>query len=346
MSGWRGIVGILFCKQLTSAQAAGERLRDDPMELLPPEGAVAAERVIVEVGANVLASYFERLEDDPGLVLIGVEPNPWAYQQHPTHERFYLLPVAIGDISLAGHETSVLLPFHRAKESGCSSLLNPRHGERASASIAEVFGPDCQTPVDSIDVPVLPLDRVLRRAASYGPIQLVEVDAEGADVSVVESAGAAAMFVPRIVLEVMDAPNSSSQHLLVDDQPVKHDIVERMRGLGFELERCWLNNWGGDVLQENCAFARGQALLDVSADCFSPAVTDVFNSLLREQIGENYMDMNGATLGKTCCAQQGQGGAQLGFWNPEVGLTWERCCIEAFWQRSGVVPSGYDLSLR
>ena len=70
----------------------------DPMRCLPAPGSLRARRVIVEVGVHTQATYFTELQEDESLIVIGVEPNPAAGKQHPTHSRFFLLPAALANV--------------------------------------------------------------------------------------------------------------------------------------------------------------------------------------------------------------------------------------------------------
>lgn len=320
-------------------------LSGDPLDLLPSAGSISASRVIIEIGVNDEATFFHLLNDDESLVVIGAEPDPTIGRRHPRHPRFYMLPVAIADVS---YHRGALPPqgvFHKMGMSGCSSLKRPRRSANVYLCGEErKFNCTCGTMVGRFDVPLLPLAPILERAASFGPVFLLEVDAQGADVEVVRSAGSALKHVQRLVMECQEPRVSAASQLglLYHDQLPKEEVVSRMYGLGFYLERCWPTgsmHTPNAIGEENCVFARSNVLIEgLRDDCFMHEDLENVNREYSRMIGgsavvTDFMNASMATLGHLCCNTGYE--FMLGCWDAKE-FTREKCCLKDYFEALGL----------
>jgi hypothetical protein len=130
-----------------------------------------------------------------------------------------------------------------------------------------------------------------------------------------------------------------------DGQLDKGEIVSRMGRLGFVLERCWPDSEAGAFVEENCAFARHELALMARSDCFAEEIVGEYNSALEAVLDHGYTNLNGATLGKLCCSGTPSQMDMLGCWSPASGRTQEACCIERYWEKAGLLPTGHDMTL-
>eukprot|EP00931_Biecheleriopsis_adriatica_P005987 TRINITY_DN107458_c0_g1_i1.p1 TRINITY_DN107458_c0_g1~~TRINITY_DN107458_c0_g1_i1.p1 ORF type:complete len:319 (-),score=49.42 TRINITY_DN107458_c0_g1_i1:43-999(-) len=290
----------------------------DPLELLPKAGELRVSRVIIEIGLGTFPSYFDRLEHDESLLLIGCEPNPDALPQLPRHERFILLPVAVGKARYTPGKPLRRVPLHRAATPECSSLLKPVNNDTCAATLSTVI------------VPILPLSALLERANSLGTIELLEIDAQGTDMDVFESGGRFVHSIARAVLEVQD---EQRRHLLeYSKQLFKKGVIDRMSQIGFKKERCWLPNY----LHENCAFVPQMTTTYFRDDCWSQDVIDAMkHQMLTAGV---YGEFSPALLEELCCETQGRFQEydhvdEVACWSPPL-YTPDSCCLKTYFAQS------------
>lgn len=323
-----------FCVRITIAIAMEELLvalpcglgnssclysfKHDPLELLPAVGAISAGSVVIEVGVNHQATYFSRLVKNRSLLLIGLEPNPAVGVQHAWHPRFHLLPVAAADVPYVSGSPPSRTTLHVTRSSAWASLLKPQR-------VDDFLG---GTLMRGVQVPVMPLAPVLERAHSFGPIKLLSIDAQGAELSIIDSGGSYLQYVNRIVLECQDVPDTRRAELAYQNQPTKKQIINHMAGLGFHLEHCWAT---GAFIQEDCAFAQPAALLG-RPDCFGAELVDAVNSRGRHlAAGQASEALTVRSLARSCCK------GLLVCWDASQGFTEDRCCLYAFFRATGII---------
>jgi FkbM family methyltransferase len=188
-------------------------------------------------------------EDD--LVVFGFEPNPasvasilqGAAKQHPFHgdpletrfigTRFFLIPCALGS---AAQKT---VPFYvTSGDCGCSSLFKPK-----TLAVSQI-----------IEVPLFPLSDFfdLFPFDTHPVIDYIKIDAQGADLAIVKSAGNyLAERVIYITIEAEDAQYEGTINNL-------DAINEYMKSIGFVLYRSahtddptYLNSRYSDYVKEH-----------------------------------------------------------------------------------------------
>ena len=170
------------------------------------------------------AHYWLTHESD--LIVFGFEPNPaavdsirqGAVKRHSSHgdpldvkyigRSFFLIPCALGP---SGDRT---IPFYiTSKDCGCSSMYQPK--DFAVERIIEV---PVFTLANFFDL--FPFD-------THPVIDYIKIDAQGADLDIVKSAGR--YLAERVVYITLEAENGQYANTVNSER----DIDEYMRGIGF-----------------------------------------------------------------------------------------------------------------
>lgn len=171
-----------------------------------------------DVGAHLGGTSFSKAESNPNLRVIAFEPNiALASQTFQRLPNFQILPVAIG-------EQTGFTTFHLNAFAAASSLLPMDESARQKWIGGEVLCQDAE-----IIVPVMRLDDVMK-GLNIQKVDLLKIDAQGADLAVVKSLGDRIKDVRKIKLEV----TTTAQQLYVGTA-TKNEIIEYLANRGFAL---------------------------------------------------------------------------------------------------------------
>jgi FkbM family methyltransferase len=198
-------------------------------------GEPAAE-IWIDVGAHLGEKTLAAARSNPALRVYAFEPNlRVAMQLVGLLPNFVVVPIAIGeqngaaDLYINAFEaSSSLLPF------------DPR-------GLARWIGGDQLRVVERILVPVIRLDRFME-LAGIREVDYLKIDAQGADLAVVRSAGDRLQDVKKICLEVQITPFP-----LYVGGSHKDAVMQHMQQAGFKLVSRESQNHGQE---ENLTFYR------------------------------------------------------------------------------------------
>jgi FkbM family methyltransferase len=198
----------------------------------------AFRRVWIDVGAHLGEKTFAAAVDDPDLVVYAFEPNlPLALRLANRLPNYIALPMAVAEVDGSSvffvntcDVASSLLPFDQA------GVERWRTSEPLAVA-AEVV------------VPTIRLDTFMR-AAGIDHVDFLKVDAQGADLAVVRSAGDLLRVVGGLEIEV-----ETSATPLYEGAPTKTEVVEYLRERGFALQRAEAQS---DGQEENLFFVRSR----------------------------------------------------------------------------------------
>jgi len=193
-------------------------------------------RIWIDVGAHLGEKTFAEAQRDPSLTVYAFEPDlRLFFRRAGALPNWVGLPYAVGEQDGAAEfhlnripATNSLLPFHepgRAAWNGGEQLVMER----------------------VVTVPVIRLDTFME-AAGIGEVEFLKIDAQGADLGVVKSAGERIISFRRIHLEVQITPAE-----LYAGSGKKDEVVNYLAARGFELvetERQTLDQ------EENLTFLR------------------------------------------------------------------------------------------
>jgi FkbM family methyltransferase len=197
---------------------------------------MTAGRTWIDVGAHLGEKTLGPAQDDPELRVYAFEPNlPIALSLVGRLPNYVVLPMAVGE-----QEGSA--DFYVNSFAAASSLLpfNPAGLERWD-------GGELLHVEKRITVPVIRLDTFMD-LAGIGEVEFLKIDAQGADLAVVRSAGRRLADIARISLEVQVTPVP-----LYAGGSVKEAVLEHLRAAGFRLESVEAQSRGQE---ENLTFVR------------------------------------------------------------------------------------------
>lgn len=228
--------------------------------------------VYVDIGAHTWSRFFPLLRDEPGAILVCLEPTRTSFTElyrrlkldyNDLLHRVLALPVAaaLEPRTSFGFQTLHTNDFWGGE---CNSLLKP---DDESDLL-----PECTARGSEEIVPVMSLDVVMEAVfrgldtlqASAGPLLEIKVDAQGADLAIVETLASSRWLLSelrQVQLEVTTKP-------LYLKQPLKHEILERMQRLGLELRldmKTFVDGGPHEVV-DGCAIHVGDAA--GTEDCF------------------------------------------------------------------------------
>eukprot|EP00930_Biecheleria_cincta_P075850 TRINITY_DN63055_c0_g1_i1.p1 TRINITY_DN63055_c0_g1~~TRINITY_DN63055_c0_g1_i1.p1 ORF type:complete len:345 (-),score=50.30 TRINITY_DN63055_c0_g1_i1:113-1147(-) len=310
------VLQVFLLLQSTAAFIPNAIGDGDPLDLLPPWGSVSARHVYVEIGTSDAPLFLETVlsDDDNTSFLVGVDPAWNLPRRRPHHDRVVLLPAVIANVSYARGSSAALLRLQTMEHPECNSLLMPNSKVYTASNR---FPASCFLRKGSVEVLAIPLDAVLQRAASFGPIEVLSIDTQGSDLQVVETGGSALEHVRRIVLECQDMP---SDRMMYVGQPTKRQVLSRMQELGFYLRGCWPNNLY--MHEENCLFTRAGEMEHCRADCFVDPYTVSFHPAQNAK-GQLFDEIS--SWNRRCCHETT---AEQAFcWDEAAGFTKETCCL-------------------
>jgi FkbM family methyltransferase len=195
-----------------------------------------ADEVWIDVGAHAGESTLEAARKRPGLRVYAFEPNlSLAAGLMGRLPNYIVLPMAV-----AGRDGSAA--FHLNRFDAASSLL-PFHPEGLSHWVtAEDLGV-----AETVPVPTIRLDTFLNRAGIRN-VEYLHVDAQGADLAVVQSAGERLRDVRRIKLEVQLGAVP-----LYEGAATRQETLRFLESAGFALES---SERQSDDQEENLTFVR------------------------------------------------------------------------------------------
>jgi FkbM family methyltransferase len=189
----------------------------------------------IDVGAHGGETTFESALRNKGLTVFAFEPN-WALarQLMGRLENFIVIPMAVSTEDGTAE-------FMLNATDGSSSLLEMREEGK------QVWSDYDLSVTAKVTVPTIRLDTFMNRA-QIPVVDYLKVDAEGADLMVIESCGDRLKDVRRIQAEVdlADPP-------LYEGAPTKAEFVDFMKQRGFALTRALKQN---QDRQENLVFTQ------------------------------------------------------------------------------------------
>ncbi|KAF4671708.1 hypothetical protein FOL47_001315 [Perkinsus chesapeaki] len=224
---------------------------------VPPE----VETVIVDVGTFNKTEFWERLLIGDILVL-GFEPMPSKFAEHPRHPNLILLPAAVGTVPGARR---MYIPEYEE----CATLLSDVPNSTVFGEQHQEFIRQCSSGARiEIKVPVVRLDEVLDKIPpELLPVELLKVDAQGMDLEVVLSAGRFlnTSTIKRLKLEVWNVSPQDRDLLPYPQSPVKAEISSTLESFGFSVERCEMQgmleaNDGRAAPEEDCFFVNNRLI--------------------------------------------------------------------------------------
>ena len=181
-------------------------------------GLAGRRRIWIDVGAHLGESTFRPASDDPYLTVYAFEPIlSLAAQTMGRLPNFVMLPMAV-------HETEGMRAFYVNAMDATSSLLPCDEEGRARWKGGEFY-----RTVRTLQVPVIRLDTFMNEAG-IPEVDYLKIDAQGADLSVVRSAGARLRDIRRIMLEVAITPLLPYQ-----GAEGKEATVRFLQAQGFDL---------------------------------------------------------------------------------------------------------------
>jgi len=341
----------------------GWRVHADGTLIIPP----SVKTVIIDVGVCFQSQFQRQLDQDDSLLIIGFEPlhahlgNWMPKKLKVVHPRLVMIPAAVSHLAAAEHGGRRTLPFNfflPNLHTPLSSLyeLAPGMKERM-LKLGGKLG------VEKISVHAVTLEEILQRLPPHLTVSLLKIDAQGADLSVVLSAGSHLGRIKRIQLECQDLP-IGHEDLVYAGMPTKGEIVDELRRRHFMLERCWDNTpWSKE---QNCMFAQaGTALENLKESCFMDALRTLekkprlwrllqltsrtmvddegmyvalYDTPARDSRGarlrDRTRDYNYAVVAESlCCTTSLVPQAQC--FNATAGRTKETCCLNYFLEQIG-----------
>jgi FkbM family methyltransferase len=173
----------------------------------------------IDVGANLGQSTLSAALENPRLLVFAFEPN-WdlARQIMGRAANFVVLPIAASD-------KDGIANFFINAESGSHSLMRLNHQNVELWNKGAVdFSVSAEVPT-----PTIRIDTFMR-LAKLERIDFLKVDAEGADLKVIQSAGDRLKHIRKIKAEV-----EVLDHLSYSDSHTKSEMIEFMKSRGFAL---------------------------------------------------------------------------------------------------------------
>jgi FkbM family methyltransferase len=206
----------------------------------PIPGGSRLSGVWIDVGAHLGTESFPVARGNPGLQVYAFEPNvKLAAQRWGLLSNFSIFPIAVA-------ESDGLADFYINENAGASSLLpfNPD-------GLRQWIGGETLKVASKIRVPTMRLDTFME-LMGMSVVEYLKVDAQGADLSVIKSAGERIRDVRKIKLEV--AITSVS---LYEGACRRDDVVNYLKGFGFTLAEVEAQFHGQE---ENLTFHSGAAI--------------------------------------------------------------------------------------
>ena len=192
------------------------------------------ERIWLDVGAHLGEKTFAAAQADPTLRVYAFEPNlSVASRKMGALANFIVLPLAIA-------EQDGSAPFHLNEFDAASSLL-PMN----AAGLRTWRGGDQLKEVAEYSVPTVRLETFLNRAG-IRKVEFLKVDAQGADLAVIRSAGERLKDIRKISLEVQ-----TTALPLYEGAATKEEVIRYLTEAGFHLTAAEPQSFGQE---ENLTF--------------------------------------------------------------------------------------------
>jgi FkbM family methyltransferase len=205
---------------------------NDRASLLHP----APDQIWLDVGAHDVEKKLAAARQNPALRVYAFEPNLAAASRlMGVLANYVVLPVAVA-------EENGSAPFHLNRYEGASSLL-----PFAPEGLARWIGGGELSVTATVTVPTMRLDTFLD-GAGIGKVDYLKIDAQGADLAVIRSAGERLKDIDRISLEVQTAPFE-----LYRGASRKEDVLRFLTSSGFRLAETEAQSFDQ---QENLTFIR------------------------------------------------------------------------------------------
>jgi len=193
-------------------------------------------RIWIDVGAHLGERTLKFAQEDISLTVYAFEPNmALVHKLASTVANFIVLPLAVT-------ERNAYTDFNLTVKNACSSVL-PIVAERAQSWTGMGGGLDI---VRSIQVPSIRLDTFMTWA-EIEKVEFLKIDAQGADLSVVKSAGARLRDIEKVRLEVAIAPSP------YEGAAQQEEVFDFMNEAGFVLYRRRNQSFGQE---QNLTFVR------------------------------------------------------------------------------------------
>ncbi|MDB5305836.1 MAG: methyltransferase FkbM family [Gemmataceae bacterium] len=170
------------------------------------------------MGAHFGEKTLDAARQNPALMVYAFEPNlELAARSFGVLQNFVVLPLAVCETDGVAH-------FHLNEFEAASSLL-PFNDEGK----ARWIGGEQLRVKKVVSVPAIRLDTFMNRTG-IRRVDFLKIDAQGADLDVVRSAGARVSDIRRVEMEVQVTPTE-----LYAGAATKAAAVSYMTGVGFEL---------------------------------------------------------------------------------------------------------------
>ena len=219
-------------KRVGRAVAARLETRRNARKFPPRSG----QKIWIDVGAHLGEKTFDHAAADESLLVFAFEPNLHvALQAAGRLANYVVLPMAVA-------EQDGVAQFHILSADVASSLL-PLDPVGVERWVADQRLEVART----VDVPTIRLDTFMA-AAGIAHVDFLKVDAQGADLAVVRSAGDRLGGIDRIELEVQVSERSPYV-----GASTRQEVVDFLGSRGYVLERSATQSYGQE---ENLCFVR------------------------------------------------------------------------------------------
>jgi FkbM family methyltransferase len=193
----------------------------------------------VDCGTFQKSHFFDWLDKDPTLLLIGIEPQTKRRAAHPKHPRFIHLAYA------AGSESRDAVTFHLWSDTGASlKELGAFHANALGVREGMTF--------QTIQVPMVRLDVLLKSLEL--PIDVLKTDVQGADLDVLQGAQGILQNVKTVVAECQDIAGEDDPRLYYKGGCKTCELIPFMQLHGLTYHECVMQNY--DIQEVNCYFAK------------------------------------------------------------------------------------------
>jgi FkbM family methyltransferase len=220
---------VVSADLLRKANRGRDVLAADSRLVLPAR----VRRVWIDVGAHLLETTRDELEEHSDMALVAIEPLEECWITWPDRARLIALPVAIST-------ERGFMDFHVNASNATSSLLQTVNGNMVDGLTKTV---------QTRKVPVLRLQDVLERIAPDVEVEYLKTDVQGHDLQVLKSAGSHLRRVRAVKAEII---NAAIYEGTGEWRPgTEAEFVAYMDSQGFAFEkdtsvrqgRAWLDKW-------------------------------------------------------------------------------------------------------
>jgi FkbM family methyltransferase len=215
---------------------SGRRDSSEAFSHEPAHGKNGPVRLWIDVGAHLGEKTYSEAQSDPLLTVYAFEPNlAVARQIWGTLENYVVVPAAVS-------EQDGFLPFNICELDAASSLL-----QYNADGLQNWIGNDGLQKTQTALVPTIRLDTFME-SLDIEHVDYLKIDAQGADLAVIKSAGERLSDIDRITLEVQ-VTNTP----LYEGAASKNEVTEYLRIKGYNLISTESQTHGQE---ENLTFAK------------------------------------------------------------------------------------------